>query len=189
MNLMTRNRVQVVILASGGIDSTALIDFYLRRKYTIKCIHFQYGQASAKSERSAFEKITRFFKVEKAIIDLGFSIRKRKEEAICRNALFVFAASSIIPQPERISIGIHAGSSYYDSTRLFVKDCQRILDGYFSGTVRVEAPFIDLTKLDIVNYCKNYGVPINLTYSCHRKNYPPCGKCNSCLDRKKFYGE
>jgi 7-cyano-7-deazaguanine synthase len=186
---MPHNRVQVIILASGGIDSTALIDFYLRRKCKIKCIHFQYGQASAKSERSAFEKIARFFKVENAIIDLGFSIRKRKEESICRNALFVLAASSIIPQPERISMGIHTGSSYYDTTGLFVKDCQRILDGYFSGTVRVEAPFIDLTKLDIMNYCKIYGIPINLTYSCYRKNSPPCGKCNSCLDRKKFFGE
>ena len=36
------SKAGVLLLASGGIDSTALIDFYLRQKVKFNCIHFQY---------------------------------------------------------------------------------------------------------------------------------------------------
>lgn len=182
------NRVKVLLLASGGIDSTALIDLYLRKNVKIRCVHFQYDQQNAQSERTAVQRICEYYNIENSIIRLNFPIAQRKEELIGRNALFVLAASSLESTPIRIALGIHSGPQYYDCSKLFIEDCQRILDGYFAGTVRVEAPFIDLEKIDIMEYCKSNNVPIHLTYSCLRQNYPPCGKCTSCLDRKKFYG-
>jgi 7-cyano-7-deazaguanine synthase len=177
---------EVLLLASGGIDSTALLDFYLRRKSSIACIHFQYGQPSAKSEEEAFRKITEYYGVRGEIIPLEFNMARRKDEVSSRNALFVLVASSLGVSPVRIALGIHSDSPYYDCTRSFINDCQQILDGYYSGAVRLEAPFIDFTKRDILNYCKLNGVPVNLTYSCLRKNYPPCGICPACLDRVKY---
>jgi 7-cyano-7-deazaguanine synthase len=178
----------VVVLASGGIDSTALIDFYHRRNKRVKCVHFQYGQPNAQSEKASFEKVSEFYGVEGTIINLDFSLNKRKEEAIGRNALFVLVACFSISQPSRIALGIHAGSRYYDCTRAFINDCQKILDGYFAGTVRVEAPFIDLSKFEIITYCKSFNVPIDLTYSCQKQSHPPCGICSSCLNRKRING-
>jgi len=182
------SKAGVLLLASGGIDSTALIDFYLRQKVKFSCIHFQYCQSAAQSEKEAVEKVCEYFDVESTVIRLDFPLAQRREEMTCRNFLFVLAASSLKPGPTRITLGIHSGSQYYDCTRRFIDDCQRVLDGYFSGAVRVEAPFIDLEKPDIVEYCKANSVPIHLTYSCQRQNDPPCKSCTSCLDRKKFYG-
>lgn len=50
---MVTDQVKVLLLLSGGIDSTALLHFYLQKKSDILCIHFQYGQANSLSERKA----------------------------------------------------------------------------------------------------------------------------------------
>ena len=178
----------VLLLASGGIDSTALMDFYLRRQVNLKCIHFQYGQSNAQSEAEAIEKVSEYYHIQKRVIRLDFPLMRRKDELVGRNAIFVLAASGLEAPPVRIALGIHSGSQYYDCSKLFMDDCQRILDGYFGGSMRLEAPFLSFRKLDIMRYCKANNVPTHLTYSCQKQNYPPCGKCASCLDREELFG-
>lgn len=178
----------VVVLMSGGLDSTALIDFYLRRKADVRGIHFQYGQPNGQSEAKAAKEVAEYYKVEEQMIELQFPLMKRKDEVVCRNAMFVIAAGCLRPPPIRLALGIHSGPAFYDCSKAFVDDCQRLLDGYFAGTVRVEAPFVSFGKADIAKYCKSNDVPMRLTYSCLRQNYPPCGECSSCQDRAKFVG-
>jgi 7-cyano-7-deazaguanine synthase len=178
----------VLVLSSGGLDSTALIDFYLRRKATVRYIHFQYGQSNGQSEAKAVKEVAEYFKVEGQVAKLEFPLMKRKDEVVGRNAMFVMAAACLRPPPMRIALGIHSGQSYYDCSNSFVVDCQRLLDGYFGGMVRVETPFLRFGKADIANYCRANHVPMYLTYSCLRQNYPPCGECSSCRDRSSFVG-
>jgi 7-cyano-7-deazaguanine synthase len=165
-----------------------LIDFYLRRRATLKCLHFQYGQANGQSEAQAAKQVAEYYKVEWQVAKLEFPLMKRKDEVVGRNAMFVVAAACNMPPPMRIALGIHAGPAYYDCSQSFVVDCQRVLDGYFVGTARVEAPFLKFSKADIANYCKANHVPMHLTYSCLRQNYPPCGECSSCQDRTTYLG-
>lgn len=181
-------RSTVLLLASGGLDSTALIDFYLRNNANVKCVHFQYDQPNGQSEARAIDEISEHYRVEKTVIRLTWPLATRKDELLGRNVIFVIAASCLEAPPLRITLGIHSGNQYYDCSKSFVDDCQRVLDGYFHGTVRFEAPFLDFRKADIVRYCKTNKVPTHLTYSCQRQNYPPCGKCTSCLDRERFLG-
>jgi 7-cyano-7-deazaguanine synthase len=178
----------VVVLMSGGLDSTALIDFYQRRDATLRCIHFQYGQSNGQSEAKAAEEVAEYYKVECQVAKLEFPLMKRKDEVVGRNAMFVIAAACQVPLPARIALGIHLGPAYYDCSNSFVVDCQRLLDGYFGGIARLEAPFLKFAKGDIANYCKANHVPTQLTYSCLRQNYPPCGECSSCRDRTAFLG-
>lgn len=174
----------VVLLASGGVDSTALLDFYLRKQDEVCCVHYQYGQANAESEKEAYQKVLSYYKVKGTTIDVGFRMKKYRDEVMCRNALFVFITASNVQTPARLALAIHEGTRYYDCTKTFVNDCQNMLDGYFAGTVRVETPFIDFSKRDIINYCKKFDVPTNLTYSCLRQNYVPCGRCSACIDNE-----
>ena len=178
----------VMLLASGGIDSSALMHFYLSRGVKVQGVHFQYGQRNALSEHTAVMEVSRYYGVETRLINFGFTPHLRKDEVLCRNALFVLVAASLGLPLSRIAVGIHTGPPYYDCSESFLHDCQRTLNGYFAGTVRVEAPFIELSKTDIYEYCKKQGVPMSLTYSCQRQSHPPCGKCPSCSDREKFYG-
>jgi 7-cyano-7-deazaguanine synthase len=182
-----KKQIPVSILFSGGIDSTALLDFYLRSNQDVRCIHFQFGQSNANSEMEASKNICDYYKVKNTTINLEFSLIKNNDEVFCRNVLFILIAASITPPPTRIALGIHKGSRYYDSTKQFVNDCQRILDGYFAGTVTIEAPFLEFSKIDIMKYCELNDVPIELTYSCLRQNYSPCGNCDSCHDREQYF--
>jgi 7-cyano-7-deazaguanine synthase len=180
---------KVVLLSSGGVDSTALLDFYLKRRDLVECLHIQYGQANAISEKRSFGKILEHYAVKGRIIDLGFTPINEEYKINCRNALFVVVAASVAKHPARLAIGVHVGSRYYDCSELFIKDCQRMLDGYFSGTVRLEAPFLEFSKYQIINYCKTNKVPTKLTYSCLKQNFPPCGQCPACLDNQKLVEE
>lgn len=188
MPQVSNDSLRTVLLLSGGIDSTALVDFYLRRKAMLECVHFQYGQPSAESEKIAVEKVMSHYKVNCRVINLGFKLQQARDEFFCRNALFILIAGTSTLPPARIILGIHAGSYYYDSSMPFLRDCRAVLEGYFAGTVTLGAPFIQFTKNEIIDYCKKYDVPLDLTYSCIRQDHEPCGLCGPCLDRRLYYG-
>lgn len=174
------------MLASGGIDSTALIHFYKEQNYLITCLHFQYRQLSANSEYKAVKNIAKYYDVPLETFYLEYKFKKRKDEYIGRNAIFILMALSfsISEDIKRIAIGINKTSHYYDCSKNFLIDIQRIIDGYYSGTHQVEAPFLQLTKFQIIKYCIEKEIPLELTYSCLRKENLPCGECEACIDRR-----
>lgn len=182
------NKRKVIILASGGIDSTALIHFYLEQDYHVTCAHFQYGQPSAKSEYIAIKKISSYYSAPLEMLKLDYKFKKRKDEYIGRNALFILMCLSLFISEgiKRIAIGINKTSHYYDCSNSFIEDIQRIIDGYYSGTHQVEALFLQLTKYQIIKYCIEREVPLELTYSCLRKESAPCGECEACIDRSRL---
>ena len=182
---MLQSDSQVNLLLGGGIDSATLIAFYLSRGESVKGIHFNYNQPSLKGERRAVLALARHYNIPATTIDLGLKIACTQGEYHCRNATLLLAGASITSDKQgRFAIGIHAGTPYYDCSKPFLEDIQRILDGYFSGSIQVEAPFIDFTKKDIFKYCKLAKVPVEITFSCERQEDIPCGECPSCLDRR-----
>lgn len=54
---------------------------------------------------------------------------------------------------------------------------------------RVEAPLLRRTKAEIVRLGERLGVPWALTWSCYRGGQRPCGRCDSCLWRRKGFRE
>lgn len=182
-----RKSNSVLVLASGGIDSTALIEYYISKNYMVSALFFDYGQISYKKEVQAVRKICNYYGIKLKEVQLGFSLENVNGEFLGRNSLFITSAFSFLPHNySKISIGIHSGTPYYDCSKTFVEDSQRILDGYFMGTVLLDVPFIEFTKSKIIEYCLQENVPINLTYSCENGYEKNCGKCLSCLDRRKF---
>ena len=182
--------LQAIVLLSGGIDSIACINFYMQQGYEIKCIFCDYGQPGAIPESKAASKIATFFDLPLAKIKTtNISIPKSGE--ICgRNALLVFEALSFIGfGTYKIILGIHDGTTYSDCSPHFVTQMNHVIDCYGNGQIILEAPFIDWIKSEIVAYCRESNLPIELTYSCETGTVPPCGHCLSCLDRKEFLHE
>lgn len=176
---------QVNLLLGGGIDSAALIAFYLSRGLSVRGIHFHYNQPSFEGERCAVIALAQHYNISITTIDLGLKIACTQGEYHCRNGTLLLASASILPNKQgRFAIGIHAGTPYYDCSKAFLEDIQRIFDGYFAGSLQVEAPFIEFTKKDIFKYCQIAKVPIEITFSCERRSDKPCGECPSCLDRR-----
>lgn len=186
-----RQKPNVIICCSGGIDSTALIHYYLIEGCQVNCVHFDYGQPALKAEIRSLREIEKYFDVKVETLALRPKPKYSSSgECYGRNALFVLNAISLMKKPKTlISLGIHSNSFYYDSSEVFVQQMQDILYGYFGGLTRFDVPFLNFTKRDIVEYCIKNEIPIELTRSCDQGSGKPCGKCLSCKERVRVLNE
>lgn len=110
-----------------------------------------------------------------------------------RNGLMLSAAASVAVSigAEFVFYGAHAddaaGNAYPDCSPAFSKS---INDAVYLGTggqVSVIAPFIHSTKADIVREGIRLKVPYQYTWSCYEGGDKPCGKCGTCIDRRKAF--
>lgn len=185
---MNKSIPPVVICCGGGLDSTALIHYYLTRGLTIQGIHFDYGQPACQAERKALRAISKHYKVLIDFANLRPIITPTATgEFQGRNAILVLSALNHLKSNKGlISLGLHEDSIYYDCTPIFTQHLQALLDGYFGGLVVLDVPFLSFSKEAIFEYCLQNEVPIELTYSCERSSDRPCGTCHSCLERNRY---
>lgn len=177
----------VIVLLSGGIDSTACINYYLSQKFKPLGLFIDYGQTVAKKEIESAKKVSKYYKIKLDILKISMDRKFKDGEVKGRNALLLFAALTKYSDfTGIISLGIHAGVSYYDTSEHFISDMQKIFANYSDGQIKLDAPFIKWDKPMIYQYCMDNHVPIELTYSCEKSGKKPCGQCNSCLDRSKL---
>lgn len=174
----------ILILTSGGLDSTACIAYYLaQNKQAISCLFVDYGQLAVSNEFQAAKNISSFYNLpfHKIVIS---GLGKLSQGFINgRNALLLLTAlTSFESSFGIISIGIHAGTNYIDCTPTFIYQLQHVVDLYCDGKVAIDAPFINWTKREIWEFCNENQVPVNLTYSCENGTSPVCGQCLSCND-------
>ena len=189
MNLVPISDKHCVVLMSGGIDSSATLAACQGPGTSLSGMFVDYGQPAAQSEWEAAQRIASHYQIEIDKVDLGISLVSDRGEFFGRNALFILTVAGIIPQrPLVVALGIHALTDYYDTTPLFVRHMQRLLNGYSGGVVTVSAPFLAHSKAEIIGFARENSVPLHLTYSCEWQNAPACGECPSCRDRIEHYG-
>lgn len=177
----------VIVLFSGGIDSTACIHYYLNQGFNVKAIFIDYGQITSIKEFQSATKIAKHYKISLDHLIFKNSQVYSEGEIKGRNAFLILALLLNYPQfIGIISLGIHSGVYYYDCSENFLKDIQRLLDGYTDGQVVIDTPFLKWDKKMIYNYCIDNKIPIHLTYSCENSSDKPCGICNSCRDRRSL---
>ncbi|WP_410208522.1 7-cyano-7-deazaguanine synthase QueC [Fusobacterium sp.] len=128
----------------------------------------------------------------------GEQLKEKKGETVStyvpfRNGLFLSAAASIglSKNCSVILYGAHsddaAGSAYPDCTAEFNEAINRAIYLGSGKQLKVEAPFVNLHKKDIVKKGLQLKVPYELTWSCYEGNDYSCGKCGTCIDREKAF--
>jgi 7-cyano-7-deazaguanine synthase len=83
------------------------------------------------------------------------------------------------------------GGAAPDARFAFVHAAQVGLDmGMPKGrSIKLEVPFIDLGRADIVRLGQRLGAPLHLTWSCHNNGDGPCGRCGGCVSRRAAFAE
>lgn len=180
--------MNVLVLASGGIDSTACIAFYKDLNANVSALFVNYGQAAAEQERIAVRGACESLGVSLQEVAIESHVRFGGGAILGRNAmLYMVALQFGQPSAHQVSAGIHAGTPYIDCSQSFLDKINAIYDLYSNGAIVAVAPFIDWDKRKIWEASKSLKSPIELTYSCELGFEQPCKMCDSCKDLEALY--
>ncbi len=109
-----------------------------------------------------------------------------------RNGLMLSVAASFADSlwpNEDIDIvyGAHADdvavAAYADCSIQFVTAMSNAIAEGTYGKIKVVAPFVKNTKVEVVKYGLAHGTPYKYTWSCYEGHDKACGRCGTCLDR------
>ncbi|WP_201353393.1 7-cyano-7-deazaguanine synthase QueC [Hydrogenimonas urashimensis] len=206
---------RAVVILSGGMDSTTAAYIARAEGYEIVALHFDYRQRTQRRERRAFEAICdRMGVVNRYLIDLPFfeqigasALTDRSidvptggiEEGVpvtyvpFRNGIFLSIAAAVAEKEgaEALYIGVveEDSSGYPDCRESFIEAMERAINlGTKEQTrIQIRMPLVHLKKEDIVKTAVEYGVPLELTWSCYQNEEEACGVCDSCRLRLKGF--
>ena len=206
--LKTKN---CVVVLSGGLDSSTVAYWAKTQGYQIYPITFKYGQIAVK-ETNAAQKIAENLDTNIKIIDLSAlkEIFSGATSLVNRDIPLTSEFSAPIIVPFRNAIFLSAAVAYsitvgskeifygaQGSDEMFYPDCRREFYEVFEkaarlGTceeIKILAPFSSSTKAGLIKEGAKLGVPFTLTWSCYLDGEKHCGKCESCVNRKKAFKE
>lgn len=182
----------VLVLASGGIDSTACIYFYISRGFSVRTLHVDYGQKAYKPEKIALVHVCDYFDITYSSFrchGIRWSIAD-SNEIIGRNLMLAsIALANFDSAHGLIAMGIHSGSGYADCSVEFQQHLSVLARLSSRYRIDFDFPFGSWIKRDIVSFCKEHEVPVRLTYSCEDSDASACGRCQSCIERNEFMDE
>ncbi len=110
-----------------------------------------------------------------------------------RNGLFLSSAASIALSKECsvIYYGAHAddsaGNAYPDCSDEFNRAMAQAIQAGSGRQLKLLAPFINMSKADVVATGLKLDVPYELTWSCYEGGEKPCGVCGTCIDRREAF--
>lgn len=110
-----------------------------------------------------------------------------------RNGLFLASAASMALSKgcSYIYYGAHhddaAGNAYPDCSEAFYNSMNHAVYEGSGKALKIEAPFINWNKAQVVREGLRLKVPYELTWSCYEGGDTPCGRCGTCIDRREAF--
>ena len=126
--------------------------------------------------------------------DLGVRFGNRPPTYIpLRNSIFYsFAASYAEEVGAQVAVGGHNKddlAAFDDASPSFFKPLEAALreasPALRKNGFRVVRPLESKTKPQVIRLAVKLGVPLGLTWSCHRDGSEPCWECEGCLNRTR----
>lgn len=202
-----------VIIVSGGLDSITLL--YDKAETIALAISFDYGQNHSKKELPYAEYHCQKLGIPHITIPLTFMHQYFKSsllegaEAIpeghyeeenmkstvvpFRNGIMLAIATGIAESHElkRVYIANHGGDHtiYPDCRPEFIDAMDKATSAGTFVDVRVEAPYTNISKADIVRRGDALGIDYAKTWSCYKGSETHCGKCGTCVERKEAFAD
>ncbi|MFF8917451.1 7-cyano-7-deazaguanine synthase QueC [Streptomyces sp. NPDC015032] len=114
-----------------------------------------------------------------------------------RNAIMleIAAGAAVAAGADAVAFGAHSGDhAIYPDCRpefftLIEASVKAGNEGHIVSDFQLVAPFLQLTKADIVREGARLGVPFELTWSCYEGGEVHCGACGTCMERREAFDE
>ena len=156
--------MKALVLFSGGVDSTTCLGLAVK-KYgadNVTALSVSYGQKHIK-EIEAAAAITKYYGTERIELDLSL--------------IFQYSDCSLLKNSEQ-NIPHESYSEHAMNTAIYEGSGRRL---------EISAPFVGMSKAEVVKLGLSLDVPYELTWSCYEGGDRPCGKCGTCIDRAKAF--
>ncbi len=200
-----------VVVLSGGPDSATVAYWAKAQGHQIYPITFNYGQIAVKETEAAQTIATKLGTTTKIINLSALKEIYSDVTTLCntdipltsefsspiivpfRNAIFlsiaVAYASAVCAKD--IFYGAHGSdeTNYPDCRREFYEAFEKAAQLGTEQDITIKAPFNGYKKSELLKEATKLGVPLELTWSCYRGAEKHCGKCESCINRKKAFKE
>ena len=206
-----------VAVVSGGLDSAVLAHHLGHEGWALRLLSFDYGQrhrveldharklAASLGARHDVVDLSSAGRLlsGSALTDASVEVpdghypdeSMRSTVVANRNAIFVQVAVgvAVAEGAAAVAVGVHAGDHavYPDCRPAFVAAAEHLAvvanEGFAADGFRVLAPFVELTKADIVRRGADLGVPFADTWSCYRGGAVHCGTCGTCVERREAF--
>jgi 7-cyano-7-deazaguanine synthase len=210
---------RVVAVVSGGLDSTTMAYSLRAQGYELIAISFDYGQRHRKeltfAEKVAAELdapwtlidlhaagLTSFLTGSAltddtvAVPDGHYADQSMKITVVPnRNAIMlsIACALAVTRDAGAVAFGAHAGDHfiYPDCRPEFVRAFEAMVNIAVDGLASIEilAPFLSITKTDIVRLGNELQVPFERTWSCYKGEALHCGTCGTCFERREAFAD
>lgn len=201
--------MKVLVVYSGGLDSTCLMFEYLNAGHKVRALSVNYGQRHGK-ELEAAKNICAAFEIPHEVADLtallpllggssqtdpsipvpeGHYTAETMKATVVPNRnmilLAVAAARCLSLKFDAVAYAAHSGDHaiYPDCRPIFVKSMKSSIALCDLRGIDLHAPYVFKTKAEIVKSGESNHVPFALTWSCYKGGTLHCGKCGTCVER------
>ena len=197
----TEDKAKVVLLYSGGYDSTILLLDLLDRGYEVHPMFIRYQQEAVSIERGKVKYWVEKFNLPLKILNLppiswsnsttvggnANTGSESKDEYIeMRNLIFLAYATSYAESigAKVVSAGFVGQDYYSDSSPIFAKTFDLLIDSALG--IQFLAPYVEMSKDSMTQYARKYLKPdmkelFTHTTTCNTPiDDSPCGKCQGC---------
>ncbi|MCT2580951.1 7-cyano-7-deazaguanine synthase QueC [Mesorhizobium sp. P16.1] len=206
--------MKTLVICSGGLDSVSLAHKVAAEHELAGLLSFDYGQRHGKELRFAALCAERL-DVPHRIIDIREIGRSLSGSALTddldvpdghyaedtmkvtvvpnRNAIMLAIAFGVAAaqKADAVATAVHGGDHfiYPDCRPAFIDAFQvmqdHALDGY--AEIRLYAPYLNLSKADIVVDGAMHNTPFAQTWSCYKGGERHCGRCGTCVERREAF--
>lgn len=211
------NKLEALVLFSGGLDSTTTLAIAKSAGYKIIALTINYQQRHSFEVEASKNIISKMLDIQHIIFDIDLSriggsaltdtkidVPTNETEGIpityvpARNTIFLSIASSFAEKHSirNIFIGVNAidYSGYPDCRPEFIASFQNTINlgtktGIEGSSIKIHTPLVNLTKSEIIRKGTALGVDYSETISCYSPSHSgeACGVCDSCRFRKKGF--
>ncbi len=203
---------RLVVLLSGGMDTTTLTYDVVDRGYGVYPISFHYGQKHGKELDMAGATCSKLGLVHK-VLDMDV-LGEVAPSALTRERIEIPKGhyeeegmkATVVPNRNMVllalatsyAIGIKADSVWYGAHRgdhAIYPDCRKVFVEAMGRAVRLcdwekielEVPYLAWNKEKVLRRGLELGVDCSLTWTCYKGEELACGECGSCTERLEAF--
>ena len=206
--------MKTLAVCSGGLDSVSLAYQLANHCELAHIVSFDYGQRH-KKELDFARQCAEDLKISYDLIDIssvgkaisnsaltgkitvpdGHYTAKNMNVTIVanRNPIMLTIAFGLAAnlKLDAVAIAVHGGDHF------IYPDCRREFTESFANmqkfaladyaSIKLQTPYIDMSKAQIVATGEQYNVPFSQTWSCYKGGEIHCGTCGTCVERQEAF--